>query len=132
MNSTPIIQSESDPYQLATARGTIRGAVIAAFLWLLLGGMIAGLFGCAGPNATFDQRQQRIGTALDALRQANFDGEFDFQEGGSMLGVNACTNWSLGPAQSNLHVRGTVDFTKPPRQPEVLGPTTTKTTTATP
>ena len=89
------------------------------FCWAILGvGVVLLAAGCAGKNASFEQKQVALTSALDALRQANFDGEFDFNEGGSLLGVNAATNWSLGPAQSTLHVSGKVDFTKAPRAVE--------------
>ena len=99
----------------------------AIALWIVGGFLFAGgclmSLGCAGKNATFGEKQQALASALEALRQSNFKGEVDFNEGGSLLGVNAATNWSLGPAQSTLHVRGEVDFTKSPRSPEATAPT---------
>ena len=74
--------------------------------------------GCAGKDATFEQRQAHMAQGLDALRQARFKGSFMFNEGGSALGINASTNWSLGPQQVTLFVNGEVDFTEAPRTPE--------------
>ena len=74
--------------------------------------------GCAGKDATFEQRQAHMAQGLDALRQARFKGSFMFNEGGSALGVNASTNWSLGPQQVTLYVNGDVDFTEATRTPE--------------
>jgi hypothetical protein len=76
------------------------------------------LGGCAGKDATFAEKQQSLEAMTDTLRKSNFVGDVDLNMGGSPLGLNAATNWSLGPAQSTLHVKGGVDFTKPPRLPE--------------
>lgn len=88
--------------------------VILSLLLALFAGCLAG---CAAKDTSFDQRQQHLAGALDALRLANFNGQFRFNEGGSPLGLNAATNWSLGPQQMTVSVEGTVDFTKPPRAP---------------
>lgn len=78
--------------------------------------------GCAGKDAPFAEKQQAMATMLDGLRQSNFNGDIDLNLGGSPLGLNAATNWSLGPSQSTLHVRGEVDFTKAARAAETVVP----------
>jgi hypothetical protein len=90
---------------------------IIVLILLALGGCLAG---CAGKDATFAEKQQSLEAMTDTLRKSNFVGEVDLNMGGSPLGINAATNWSLGPAQSTLHVTGAVDFTKAPRAPEVV------------
>ena len=103
-------------------------ALVAAIFALFSGGAVLVLggclslcmmsAGCAGKDSTFEERQKHLVSAMDALRQANFEGSFRFHEGGSPLGLNASTNWSLGPQQMTLSVEGDIDFTKPPRAVE--------------
>ena len=71
--------------------------------------------GCAGKDATFEQRQQSLSSSLEALRQAKFKGAIRFNEGGSILGFNISNHFSLGPQQVTLMVEGDVDFTTTPR-----------------
>ena len=84
--------------------------------------LLAGCVGCTGKATTFDESQKNFAQTLDGLRQANFKGRVRFNEGGSILGVNAATNWSLGPQQVTLSVEGEVDFTDAPREAEKGGP----------
>ena len=82
---------------------------------LFCGLLVVSLAGCSGKNATFEQRQEHLTSTMDALRLARFKGQVRFNEGGSPFGVNAATNWSLGPQQVTLAVEGDVDFTQTPR-----------------
>ena len=104
-------------------KGAVAATIVSVVLWCLIGiGVVLLASGCAGKNATFAEKQQNMVAAMDALRQANFKGQIRFNEGGSILGLNASTNWSLGPQQVTLAVEGEVDFTKPARTPESVTP----------
>ena len=88
---------------------------LAMFILLVVSGCLGG---CAGKNASFDQRQKALASSMDVLRQARFKGSVRFNEAGSPLGFNAATSWSLGPQQMTFSVEGDVDFTQPGRPPE--------------
>ena len=100
-------------------KNAIVGTMVGVAVWMVLLGLIAVICaGCAGKNATFDERQAHMTNMMEALREANFKGQVRFNEGGSLLGVNAATNWSLGPQQVTLQIEGEVDFQHAPRPVE--------------
>lgn len=77
------------------------------------------LVACRAPgDRTPEQYQQdkdMLNAKLDALEDANFEGDLTLETGGSPFGVHERTSIWLGPSDSLFRVSGHVDFTKAPR-----------------
>lgn len=90
--------------------------------------LLAMLAGCASaPKTEAEAKASAInsqknlavlGAAMDALEDANFEGEVVLETGGSPLGFHARQSFWAGPAESVFRVNGRVDFTKVPRPSE--------------
>ncbi len=86
---------------------------------MLVGGILAG---CAGknPDLTQKEQEQRMDNSMDRLEDANFIGDIDMEanSGGSPVGAHASQSFWLGPKDAifRLKCKGSVDFTKPPRE----------------
>lgn len=92
--------------------GSKFGVLGLLVLWLATSGMTCLSTGCTSTK-TEAERQGTFDRQMAGLREANFRGSVVMKSGGSPLGVNASTTWSLGPQQMIFEAEGTVDFTRP-------------------